>query len=98
MQRMSSKGSKRNIDWFVLVMGCFVLYFSYTVIGMFMQYTEINRDYASASARLETAKTVNRSLLEEKKGLNDAAYIEKIAREELGMTKNGEMPFISAQR
>ena len=98
MQRMSSKGSKRNIDWFVLVMGCFVLYFSYTVIGMFMQYTEINRDYASANARLKTAKTVNRSLLEEKKGLNDAAYIEKIAREELGMTKNGEMPFISAQR
>ena len=98
MKEISSIKSKRNIDWFVLVMGCFSIYFMYTVIGMFLQYTEINRDCEAVNARLEAARTMNNNLREEKNGLSDVNYIEKIAREELGMTKRGEMPFISAQK
>ena len=30
--------------------------------------------------------------------LSDSAYIEKIAREELGMTRHGELPYTTARK
>lgn len=89
---------KKNIDWFILLVGVCFLYFSYNVIGMVLCYNDISRDYNIAKDRLESAKMVNQSLQEERKGLDDVKYIEKIAREELGMTKQGEMPYISTRR
>ena len=95
---LKERVQKKHTDWFTLVIGVCFLYFSYNVIGMVMNYSDINRDYTLAQERLESAKLLNKNLQEERKGLENMAHIEKIAREELGMTKSGEMPYISTRR
>ena len=50
----------------------------------------------AADARLAAAEAENAALKQEKADLQDPAYVEKIAREELGMTRHGELPYTDA--
>ena len=54
-------------------------------------------DYEATRIRLEEARARNAELKKERDSLSDAAYIEKVARESLGMTRQGEVPYISAR-
>lgn len=55
---------------------------------------EVNEETINAQKRLDEAKAINTALQEEKANLEKPWYIEKVAREELGMTKPGEVPYI----
>ena len=59
--------------------------------------TRCSADQAAAEARLATAKAEHERLVKEKDDLNRLDYIEKIAREELGMTRRGELPYSSGK-
>jgi len=88
--------SKRKIDWFPFVCLGIAGYFVWTLVNQQMHINELDDSYASAQARLEAAQQVNRELQQEKSQLEDPVYIEKVARDELGMARSGEMPYISA--
>ena len=90
--------AKRSFNWFAVLLLFIVLYFSYTVIQQYLQLKAISQEQAAVEARLSQAKKVNEELLQEKNNLGKIDYIEKIAREELGMTKQGEMPYISSKK
>jgi Septum formation initiator len=98
---MGSEGvrqAKRSFNWFAVLLLFIVLYFSYTAIQHYLQLKAISQEQAAVEARLSQAKKVNEELLQEKNNLGKIDYIEKIAREELGMTKQGEMPYISSKK
>ena len=98
---MGSEGvrqSKRSFNWFAVLLLFIVLYFSYTAIQQYLQLKAISQEQAAVEARLSQAQKVNEELLQEKNNLGKIDYIEKIAREELGMTKQGEMPYISSKK
>ena len=57
-----------------------------------MHLQQIAEDQAVADARLAAAQAENEALKQEKANLQDLSYVEKIAREELGMTRQGELP------
>ncbi len=84
-----------RLNWFVLVVVCLLGYFAYTMIDQQLHLNELNRDYVAAEQRLEAARRQNEALKETRAQLEDPAYIEKTAREELGMTHEGELPFIA---
>ncbi|MGL5269068.1 MAG: FtsB family cell division protein [Selenomonadaceae bacterium] len=90
--------SKRSFNWFAVLLLFIVLYFSYTAIQQYLQLKAISQEQAAVEARLSQAQKVNEELLQEKNNLGKIDYIEKIAREELGMTKQGEMPYISSKK
>ena len=90
--------AKRSFNWFAVLLLFIVLYFSYTAIQQYLQLKAISQEQAAVEARLSQAKKVNEELLQEKNNLGKIDYIEKIAREELGMTKQGEMPYISSKK
>ena len=92
------EAGRRHFDWFLFVVVCIVGYFSYTVFFQQLTLNAVDRDYEAAQVRLKTAKEENEALQKEKTDLNDPVYIEKIAREELGMTKQGELPYISSKK
>ena len=73
-------------------------YFSYMMVSQHFYLNSVNRDYDAAQQRLQSAQQENDALQQEKAQLNDPAYIEKIAREELGMTRQGEMPYIYSRK
>jgi len=90
---MMNARKKREINWFALIMLAVIVYFSSILISQQVYLSQAADDYASAKARLEAAEKENAALKEEARQLNELSYIEKVAREELGMTREGELPY-----
>lgn len=86
----------RKVDWFLFVLIVIVGYFSWTLVTQQLHLNAVNDSCEAAQVRLEAARQANEQLRQEKAQLEDPAYIEKVAREELGMARKGEMPYISA--
>lgn len=91
----NSGGKGRRLDWFVVVVICMLGYFAYTMIDQQIHLNELDRDCAMARQRLDVAQQENAALNDLKAKLDDPVYIEKTAREELGMTHEGELPYIA---
>jgi cell division protein FtsL len=65
-----------------------------------LQQTElykIRREMDAVNTRMAEAEGVNKSLAAEKEKLSMTEYIEKVAREQLGLVKPGEVPYIPAR-
>jgi cell division protein FtsL len=90
------KKRKRKFNWFFLLLLVIVGVFSYSAIKQQLHSNEIAQEKKAAEIRLMTAQQLNSDLMQEKVNLEQSTCIEKIAREELGMVKPGEMPYISS--
>ncbi len=75
-----------------------IVYLGYIIVRQEMYLSEVNEQTIIAQERLDKAKAINEDLNEEKSKLNTNEYIEKVAREELGMTKPGEVPYIFEEK
>ena len=95
---MGKSEKKRGFNWFVLALALIVLYFSSILISQQLYLNQVGRDQAASDARLQAALQENEALLREKEKLNDVDYIERVAREELGMTREGEIPYSTVRR
>ncbi|MGI6091976.1 MAG: septum formation initiator family protein [Veillonellaceae bacterium] len=89
---------KVRIKWFRLAAIFIFGYFIYLFVGQQNQLSAIESENKAARQRLEQAVQENASLIEERNKLNTPAYIEKLAREELGLVKPGEVPYIPAAK
>ncbi len=95
-QQGKQKISGFNLGWLVVTLS--VLVYGIWVIGdKAVTLHHLNGDIDQARLRLEEAQRENQQLKEENANLSDNAYIEKLAREELGMTRQGEIPYIYAE-
>ncbi len=95
---MKARRERRGINWFALIMLAIIVYFSSILISQQVYLSQAADDYAVAKARLEAAQKENEALKEETRQLNELGYIEKIAREELGMTRAGELPYSTGHK
>lgn len=93
-----TKVRKYKIKWFRLILLLFAGYFLYMLVGQQSQLSAIEYETQAASQRLEQAQQQNANLIDERDRLNDPAYIEKLAREELGLAKPGETPYMLRKR
>jgi cell division protein FtsB len=75
-----------------------IIYCGYLIICQHSQLSAIARETENTKARLEEANKDKAALLEERTRLNDRSYIEKLAREDLGLVKPGEAPFITGPK
>ena len=89
---------KRKVSWFRVVLVIIVAYFGYVGFNQQVNLNTIDREQESADSRLSEANQIHNELVVEKNKLNQADYIEKIAREELGLVKPGELPYISSNK
>lgn len=83
---------------FTIIVVGWLLAFGYT---FWMQQTHLNDvadDREVAAARLEEARTRNEKLKKERDNMDKPEFVEKVAREELGMTRSGEMPYIPGKK
>lgn len=85
-----------SLGWLVVTL-CVLIYGVYVIGDKAMTISQLNSDMDQARLRLEEAQRENQQLKEENASLSDDAYIEKLAREELGMTRKGEIPYIYAE-
>ena len=89
---------KRNsFNWFALVMFAMIAYFSTVLISQQVHLAHVSESQRIADKRLEKAKATNEKLRKELAALQDINNIEKLAREDLGLAKEGEMPYQAAR-
>ena len=84
---------RKGVTWFALVMLAMIAYFSTVLISQQMHLAHVNESQRIADKRLEKAKATNEKLRRELAELQDINNIEKLAREDLGLAKEGEMPY-----
>lgn len=94
---MGRNRGRRRVNWFLILLLLIGGWFSYTFVTQQIRLNAVASDYEETRIRLEEARARNAELKKERDSLSDAAYIEKVARESLGMTRQGEVPYISAR-
>lgn len=95
---MKNKGKRRHFSWFSIILLGIIIYFGSILVSQRVYLNQVADEQSAAEQRLAAAKEENAKLLQEKDNLNDLSYIEKIAREELGMTRQGELPYSTGRK
>lgn len=85
--------SKCIVLFFVLLIG----YLGCLIVRQEMYLSEINQQTIASQKQLDDAMEQNKNLKTEKENLQKPEYIERVARDDLGMTKPGEVPYISSE-
>ena len=85
---------KIRIKWFRLIILMVIGYSLYVFGNQHLQYLAISRETEASRIQLEQLKQVNEAMAHEKQKLSTAVYVEKLAREELGLVKPGEVPYV----
>ncbi|WP_237769557.1 FtsB family cell division protein [Pelosinus fermentans] len=86
------------MKWFKLFLFVLCSYFIYLTVGQQSQLSSIRRENQATRMQLQQLREANTVLQEERKALHDPKYVEKLAREEQGLVKPGEIPFISVEK
>lgn len=89
---------KYRIKWFRMAFMLVVGYCLFVVVNQQLELNAINREADATRAKLEQLKQLNTSYAKEKSQLSTTQYVEKLARDELGMAKPGEVPYIPADK
>ena len=88
---------RSGFHWFALLMFAMIAYFSTALISQQVHLSHVNESQRIADKRLEKAKATNEKLRKELAELQDINNIERLAREDLGLAKEGEMPYQAAR-
>lgn len=95
---MAQIRTPRRPRWFVITIFLILGYFGSMIISQGLYLSHVHEDQVFASERLAAAQAENSRLRAEKERLGELPYIEKLAREELGMTGAGELPYAPGKR
>lgn len=75
--------------WFV-ISGLFIAYMAVSYVTGFVQIARIKGEIRQVQAEIDAVEQHNEALREELMYLQSDEYIEKVAREQLGLVKPGE--------
>ena len=88
---------RKGINWFFVLMFVVVAYFTTVLVSQQVHLSHVSESKRIADKRLDAAKAENEKLQKELQELQDLNNIERLAREDLGLAKNGEMPYQPAR-
>lgn len=86
-----SKGKKPKLG--LIVTAIIAGYFIYTIAGQESLLNKKQNEKKRIEASIEEQKQLNEDLKKQKEEVNSDQYIERVAREKLGMVKPGEKVF-----
>lgn len=84
-----------QLNGFRLLLLVLLFGFVYLFIRQSCELWAIHQEFRLNQLKLEQTEQVHQSLIDEKNRLNTPDYVEKIAREDLGLVKPGEVPYLS---
>lgn len=89
---------RKGFNWFALIMFVIVAYFITILASQQVHLSHVSESQHMADKRLEAAKAENAKLKKQYEELQDVDNIERIAREDLGLAKQGELPYQAASK
>lgn len=91
--------NKRKKSKLALVLTLCVLgYFAYTIVGQEQLIRDKQSQITSINQKIEDEKSKNVELKKQKDQVNSNEYVEKVAREKLGMVKPDERIFVDVNK
>lgn len=93
-----TRKKSRHPNWFMFILIAVMLYSICKIVDQQQALNNLDDDLSQAQARYEAAKKENEELLKEQQNLGDPDYVERLAREDLGMTRQGELPYIYSRK
>lgn len=97
-ERVEEKRGGWMPNLFTIIVVFWLLAFGYTFWIQQSHLNDVADDREVAAARLEEARARNEKLKKERDSMDKPEFVEKVAREELGMTRSGEMPYIAGKK
>lgn len=89
---------KRNgFNWFALLMFVVIAYFGTVLFSQQLHLSHVAENQRLADKKLAAAQAENDKLRKQYEELQNLDNIEKLAREDLGLAKEGEMPYQPAR-
>lgn len=89
---------RKRITWLGVVILICLGYIVFMLADQERQLSGLRKEAENLRAKEATLKAENERLSQEQQLLQTDAYIEKVAREELGLVKPGETPYIMGQQ
>lgn len=84
---------RKGFNWFALIMFVVISYFATVLISQQLHLAHVGENQRIADKRLAAAQAENDRLRTQYEELQNLDNIEKIAREDLGLAKEGELPY-----
>lgn len=89
---------RRKSRVYLLVTLCVMAYLTYLMIGQERIIRDKSSQITSVNQKIEDEKSKNTELNKQKEQVNSPEYIEKIARDQLGMVKPDEKVFVDINK
>lgn len=96
--RANRDDKSKSSMWFIVILAIVIGYSCFTLFNQQTMLNALNEDTDKATERLQRAEQMHSALETEMDNLNKPEYLEKLAREELGMTRSGELPYIYTRK
>ena len=99
---MKKKNSKRSVNFKRLAITAIIfllaLYFIWTFISQQIMISKKNKEISELQMQIESIEAESQRLSKEVEDLNNPEYIEKIARERLGLVRPNERVFVDSNK
>lgn len=95
---MDEKRKAFRISWFAVILILIIIYTLYMLLTQAVRLHAIEAEHDAVTQKIEEETAIQQKLQAECEQLTDRAYIEQVARDELGLVKEGEVPFISREK
>jgi cell division protein FtsB len=90
--------SRKKPRFGLIILSVFIAYFIYIMAGQEKLIKAKQVEMKQVEAMVEEEKALNQELKNQKEEVNSDQYIEKVAREKLGLVKPGEKVFVDIGR
>jgi len=95
---MNKREKKRKGKIILFLTLCGLGYFTYTFVGQEQIIHEKQSQITSINHKIDDEKSKNTELKKQKELVSSVEYVEKVAREKLGMVKPGEKIFVDVNK
>lgn len=97
---IKEKVKKKNKKKLIIIIICVVIgiYFAYTLISQQISLSKKNNEIENLQSQINSANEETKKLQTELDNFNNPEYIERIAREKLGLVRPNERVFIDQNK
>ena len=88
---------RSGFNWFALIMFVVIAYFGTVLFSQQLHLSHVAENQRIADKKLAAAQAENDKLRKQNEELQNLDNIERLAREDLGLAKEGEMPYQPAR-
>ena len=88
---------RSGFNWFALIMFVVIAYFGTVLFSQQLHLSHVAENQRIADKKLAAAQAENDKLRKQYEELQNLDNIERLAREDLGLAKEGEMPYQPAR-